>query len=113
MNSRPPRTHSPQEKKALSYMRDRRNRYGENDKSSRKAIPFRKARENRESRRKAAQDLTLLPQLDEAAEAVVESSVRQDVYRVGGWKKVSDYSLTDHLAMQRLLRAKRAPASKA
>jgi hypothetical protein len=30
---------SPQEKKALSYAKDRRNDYGENDKSSRKNIP--------------------------------------------------------------------------
>ena len=30
---------SPQEKKALSYAKDRRNTYGENDKSSRKNIP--------------------------------------------------------------------------
>lgn len=32
------RRRSPQEKKALSYARDRRNVYGENDKSSRKNI---------------------------------------------------------------------------
>lgn len=39
---------SPQEKKALSYARDRRNCYGENDKSSRKNIPLR----NRVDRRR-------------------------------------------------------------
>lgn len=33
--------HSPQEKKQLSYEHDHRNVYGENDKSSRKAIPHR------------------------------------------------------------------------
>jgi hypothetical protein len=33
---------TPQEKKQLSYDRDRRNVYGENDKSSRKNIPRRK-----------------------------------------------------------------------
>ena len=33
---------TPQEKKRLSYERDRRNAYGENDKGSRKSIPLRK-----------------------------------------------------------------------
>lgn len=45
MKGRPPTARGPQEKKALSYARDRRNGYGENDKSSRKAIPARKAGE--------------------------------------------------------------------
>jgi hypothetical protein len=58
---------SPQEKKALSYAKDRRNAYGENDKASRKAIPLRKAGENRQDRRKTKHDLTVLPQLDDAA----------------------------------------------
>ena len=34
-----PRPRSPQEKKVLSYLRDGRNSYGENDKASRKNIP--------------------------------------------------------------------------
>ncbi len=41
---------SPQEKKQLSYEQDRRNVYGENDKSSRKAIPFRKRAVNKANR---------------------------------------------------------------
>lgn len=45
MTGKPPKT--PQDKKALSYAKDRRNTYGENDKSSRKAIPARKAGESR------------------------------------------------------------------
>lgn len=101
------RSRSPQDKKALSYLLDRRNCYGENAKSSRKAIPFRKTGENRESRRKAAQDLSLLPQLDEVSEAVTESSVRHDVYRVGGWQKVADASLRDHVKMQDKRRERR------
>ena len=36
------RKRSPQEDKILSHTKDRRNTYGENDKSSRKAIRFRK-----------------------------------------------------------------------
>jgi len=46
------RFRSPQEKKALSYQKDCRNTYGENDKASRKAIPLRKAASIRSERRK-------------------------------------------------------------
>jgi hypothetical protein len=43
---------TPQEKKELSYERDRRNTYGENDKASRKNIPRAKRRAARSYRRK-------------------------------------------------------------
>jgi hypothetical protein len=92
------RVRSPQEKKAVSYERDRRNGYGENDKASRKAIPKRKALESRKDRHRVAQDLTVLPRLSEDAAAVVESSARHDVHRVGGWRKGADISLADHLS---------------
>jgi hypothetical protein len=49
---RPPK--SPQDKKKLSLKKDRRNSYGENDKSSRKNIPLSKALSHRKVRRKAA-----------------------------------------------------------
>lgn len=42
---------SPQEKKALSYKKDRRNTYGENDKSSRKNIRLGKKLSRRKMRR--------------------------------------------------------------
>ncbi|MFC3484751.1 tyrosine-type recombinase/integrase [Amycolatopsis roodepoortensis] len=48
---------SPQEKKRLSYAKDRRNRYGENDKSSRKNIPRHKRRVNRANRHREQQVL--------------------------------------------------------
>ncbi len=41
---------SPQEKKALSYARDRRNNYGENDKSSRRNIRRSKQLDHRSNR---------------------------------------------------------------
>lgn len=88
---------SPQEKKALSYAKDRRNTYGENDKASRKLIPLRKAQESRQSRRKVAQELSGLSQLDEEAAATVESSIRHDVQRVGGWRKSADEPLGEVL----------------
>ena len=84
---------SPQDKKALSYANDRRNTYGENDKASRKLIPLRKAQESRQDRRKVAQELSGLSRLDEEAAAVVESSARHDVHRVGGWRKSADETL--------------------
>jgi hypothetical protein len=45
---------TPQEKKRLSYERDRRNTYGENDKSSRKNIPRHKRQVSRVARRSAS-----------------------------------------------------------
>ena len=41
------RRRTPQDKKILSYLKDRRNSYGEHDKGSRKTIPARKAWVNR------------------------------------------------------------------
>jgi len=84
---------SPQNKKTLSYAKDRRNTYGENDKASRKLIPLRKAMENRQDRRKVAQEVALLPNLEEGAADLLESSVRHDVHRVGGWRKAADQPL--------------------
>jgi hypothetical protein len=83
----------PQEKKALSYARDRRNSYGENDKAARKLIPLRKAQESRQDRRKVAQDLGTLPRLESETADLVESSARQNTHRVGGWKKAPDVAL--------------------
>lgn len=98
---RSPAAQSPQQKKALSYRKDRRNGYGENDKSSRKAIPLRKALANRKSRHRANQALAGVPGLDEAVAAVVESSARHDVSRVGGWRKHRDILLVEHILSRR------------
>ena len=98
MNERPPK--SPQEKKSQSYAKDRRNVFGENDKASRKAIPARKAGENRKVRRKARQSLETLTLAEEGAAAMVESSLRQDLERVGGWKKTPDAPLSDYLELK-------------
>ena len=98
MTDKPPKT--PQDKKALSYAKDRRNTYGENDKSSRKAIPARKAGESRKVRRKANQALTVVERLDEEAANIVESSLKQDVERVGGWTKSPDEPLAVYLQLQ-------------
>jgi hypothetical protein len=97
MGSKPPR--SPQDKKALSYARDCRNTYGENDKSSRKNIPLRKAQGSRQVRRKVVQDLAVLPKVDDVTADLIESSVRHDLERVGGWKKAADQPLGEIVAL--------------
>ncbi|MGP1352414.1 MAG: hypothetical protein ACTS1Z_03755 [Parasphingopyxis sp.] len=91
---------SPQEKKSLSYKRDRRNNYRANDKASRKAIPARKAIENKKSRRKAGHSLKVVDRLSEDDAAIAESSLLHDVERVGGWRKCSDEPLRDHILSQ-------------
>jgi hypothetical protein len=106
MSRKKPR--SPQDKKGLSYAKDRRNTYGENDKASRKLIPLRKAMENRQDRRKVAQEVAMLPKLEEAAADVLESSVRHDVHRVGGWRKGADEPLGKIVANAMAARETRA-----
>jgi hypothetical protein len=78
------RRRSPQEKKALSLQKDRRNRYGENDKAARKAIPAAKARSHRVVRRA---DKQALSDSDAAQEAVPLTLRNPD------WKKVPDVPL--------------------
>ncbi len=99
-DEKPPRT--PQEKKALSYERDRRNAYGESDKGSRKTIPARKAGENRKDRRKVNQSLVVLPTVEAATAEMIESDAVNDVFRVGGWTKSPDIPLADHIEKTRL-----------
>ena len=88
-----PSRKTPQEKKALSYAKDRRNTFGESDKASRKAIPARKASESRKARRKANQGTSVITQLDEHSADLLESSLVHDVERVGGWRKDADEPL--------------------
>jgi hypothetical protein len=91
MPAKPPRT--PQHKKALSLAHDRRNTYGNNQKAARKAIPLRKALENRKVRHRNNQAISRADHLDEAALDLAESSARHDVHRLGGWKKGADEPL--------------------
>jgi len=93
MTTKKPR--SPQEKKALSYELDRRNDYNSSDKSIRRLIPLRKAQESRKSRRKANTALQQAERIDEVKADLLESSLRHDVERVGGWRKWGSESLGD------------------
>jgi hypothetical protein len=86
------RRRSPQEKKALSYARDCRNVYGENDKSSRTIIRRNKRFPHRANRRHDGQALTVClgapaPDVDEAAE------VRIRGWRRASWRKWPDLPL--------------------
>jgi len=74
---------SPQEKKALSYAKDRRNTYGENQKSSRKNIPLSKAKGHRALRRGAKLALERDP-LDDTIQTNLPKPK---------WRKWSDTSL--------------------
>lgn len=89
---------TPQQKKVLDYVNHSKNSYGENDKSSRKAIRFRKAQVNRQFRREQTQ---LLLQYDDADEL---SAALQAQPRLN-WQKAADAPLIAHLA-KRTKRAK-------
>ena len=83
---------TPQQKKHLSYTKDRRNTYGENSKSSRKNIPLSKALDIRSERH--AQDSALakavaatnIDQLDAAENTMRATKQRQ-------WRKSPDEPL--------------------
>ena len=89
----PKRTRTPQEKKALSLAHDCRNTFGNNQKAVRKAIPLRKALENRRIRREDERALVRGLCAGGAALDLAESSVRTRVNRVGGWQKGADEPL--------------------
>lgn len=83
---------SPQEKKALSYDRDRRNTYGENDKGSRESIRKRKAGVNRVYRRKVNEVLEQVgPDIDVDAADVADGDAKN--IRRPFWKKAPDEPL--------------------
>lgn len=85
------RRKTPQEKKAESYVKERRNIYGQNDKASRKLIPLRKAQVNRVYRRKIGEILGQTERIDVETADSVDSSVK-NVRRVF-WKKHADERL--------------------
>jgi hypothetical protein len=72
---------TPQQKKRLSYDHDRRNSYGENQKSSRKNIPKSKQRSHQEERRSVRQ--VLIAAQGEVAEEAADEAQSQTL-RTGG-----------------------------
>jgi len=91
---------TPQEKKRLSYAKDRRNTYGENSKASRKGIPLSKAKSIRADRH--AQD-NLLGAATTADGPDEFADVELQVRTVGPrqWKKSPDKPLGEVLARRR------------
>ena len=87
------RRRSPQEKKALSYAKDRRNLHGENDKASRKNIPRSRARGHRSNRRRAAAALGQYEELSEEQAALTENALVNDLDRLSRWRKWPDQTL--------------------
>ena len=94
------RRRSPQEKKALSYARDRRNAYGENDKSSRTSIRYRKRLPHRADRRREHQTLdratgALVDGLGAAAQEALQGKLPKR--RAFWFAKRPDIPLAEHV----------------
>jgi hypothetical protein len=89
---------TPAEKKRLSYDRDTRNSYGENDKSSRRNIPLRKRLRARQDRRRASATVSPASLPDEIVDGddlEVKLLPRRDPRQ---WQKAPDRPLKDHVA---------------
>lgn len=101
---KPQRT--PQEKKRLSYKKDRRNRYGESDKASRRLIPRYKAKARRAVRHTAsgiAREGLIEPE-STAQDRAEARTKRVDKTR---WEKAPGVSLPDAIAHSREWRVRR------
>ena len=99
------RQRSPQEKKALSYRKDCRNCYGENSKSSRKAIPLRKKLGAR-ARRKMESQLLQASVISAPSDAdIIENKILTIPPPV--WRKYPDVPLALHVKNKRRARQNR------
>jgi transketolase len=97
-------TKNPEEKKRLSLERDRRNRYGENSKSSRKNIQRGKQRRHMDERRTVGEVLGNLKghvEEDVATEAELLAKTRTVDSRRRGFKKRPDTPLGIVLAAKK------------
>lgn len=88
---------TPQEKKALSYERDRRNTYGEAPHAARKGIPLSRAKRSRNIRRSQNQTLHDAPLLTNRDDLeLMESQLHHRP--LNNWKKNPDRPLGEVLA---------------
>jgi hypothetical protein len=103
---------SPPEKKKLSYRHDRRNVYGENDKSSRKNIARGKQRGHQDERRSVRQALStaLVAAIDDdlADEAQSQALIRGKKKRIESFRKTPDAPLGEVLERRKLRRERNA-----
>jgi hypothetical protein len=97
---------SPQEKKLLSYERDRRNHYGENDKASRKLIPARKRRVVRSYRRATKKEIPKNA-LVRSHDDLVDAETRVLAVRRHWWKKWPDMPLGQFISQRQNMRVQR------
>jgi hypothetical protein len=99
---------SPQEKKRLSYSKDRRNDYGENDKSSRRNIARNKRHQRRAERHRGQQGLSAaLGPVDETVEANVDQGIAARARRGSRWRKFPDTQLGVYVAETLAARARK------
>jgi hypothetical protein len=87
---------TPQDKKRLSYQHDRRNTYGENQKSSRKNIPRSKQLSHQDERRSVRQVLIAAQGdvADEVADKAQSQALRQGrMKKLKAFRKSPDSSL--------------------
>ena len=97
------RKRTPQEKKKLSYERDRRNVYGNSPQAARKAIPLRKAQRNRANRHLANQEVAVRTPIP--SEAIAEHiEERLNLKAPKQWKKGPDAPLGEVTAQKSLNR---------
>ena len=107
----------PQEKKALSYRRDRRNDYGENDKSSRKNIRRNKRTPNRADRHRERQVLAGATgsAVDAKAAELAELKLlaKKSMWMTKKWRKWRDAPLAEIVAYKLRRRARTGMADPA
>jgi hypothetical protein len=107
----------PQEKKALSYAKDRRNNYGENDKSSRKNIRRNKRLPNRADRHRERRVLATATGSDVAIDAAEQAESRllgkKSMWMTKRWRKWRDAPLAEIVARKLLRRAEAGMADPA
>jgi O6-methylguanine-DNA--protein-cysteine methyltransferase len=91
---------SPQEKKELSYIRDRRNDYGENAKASRKNIPRAKTNAKRAERHEQNQAVRSAIGA-ESEEQLIRAEITATTPKDRWWKKLADTPLGEYLTSKR------------
>lgn len=103
---------TPQEKKRLSYAHDRRNSYGENSKSSRKAIPQRKKRGRRALRRDIQQAVSTTLHGAGADEDATSVRLGTPGRKKETWQKAPDIPLAASIQRKKKNRVKRINGKK-
>lgn len=105
---------SPQEKKRLSYVKDRRNDYGESPKAARKSIPRRRRFAHRADRHRIRQALSQARGVpDETRADMVEQRYKARRTQRRKWRKYRDAPLGEIVAFQLRRRAERGGADPA